>query len=248
MASIKEMSSGRKDLFLVDPRLINEKDGWNVREESEELKEHIETLSLSIAEIGVQQPLTVYMDDGKLYLSDGHCRLKAVLLAIESGAEIKSVPCRVEDRYANEADRVLSMITRNSGKPLTPLEKSKVIKQLISFGWSEKEISKKVGISLGYVYRLLEAAALPEEIKTAVRQGTVSTSVAVEEVKKNNSDMIIHAAKEGKKITKKNVDRHPERKALTVVYKAAEKYSSSNRIFDLCEELLDLMTDENLLD
>ena len=63
MASIKKESIGRKDLFLIEPEKIHEKKDWNVRAETEELAEHIEQLALSIAEVGVQQPITVYMEE-----------------------------------------------------------------------------------------------------------------------------------------------------------------------------------------
>jgi len=261
MASIKKEAVGRKDLFLIEPGKIHEKDGWNVREESPELETHIDELARSIAEIGVQQPITVYMDGGTIYLSDGHCRLAAVNLAISRGAEIKAIPCRVEDRYANDADRVLAMITRNSGKPLTPLEKAKVVRQLIDFGWPEKDIADKIGVTVQYIGKLLDIQAMPEEIKKQVSEGIVSASTALDEYKvsgEHAAENIKEAAEEAgkktgkKKVTKKSLKKKdalpPESKALATIEKWAYKYTPEveNKIYDLCNELNNLLVDKNL--
>ena len=257
MASIKKESVGRKDLFLLDPGKIQEKAGWNVRAETEELAEHIEQLALSIAEVGVQQPITVYMEEDTIYLSDGHCRLAGVKLAISRGAEIKSIPCRVEERYSNDADRVLAMIVRNSGKPLTPLEKAAVAKRLISFGWSEEEIAKKTGISKQYVGKLLQMEAMPEKLKIMVGDGVVSASVALETVQREGPEeaakSIANAAhnqtaKTGKrKVTKKILNDKkpkikPEFKALDVLKRQAKDYQEG-----IAEKINDLLADLELL-
>ena len=218
-------------MFLIDPNLINEKAGWNVREDSEELTDHINELCASITEIGVQQPLTVYLEGDELFLSDGHCRLKAIKQALTNGADIKTVPCRVEERYANEVDRTLSMIVRNSGKSLTPLEKSKVIKKLLGFGWTEKEVSAKTGISLTYVYKLIEVSALPEEVKQAVAERQISAQDAVK------------AVKERAPVEKVS----PEIKAVQTIYNKSKKYEGVDEICDLCDRLSVLLTVENLI-
>lgn len=251
MASIKTESIGRKDLFLIEPSKIVEKPGWNVRDNSPELETHIEELAGSISEIGVQQPLTVYMENDVIYLSDGHCRLAAVNRAISRGAEIKSVPCRVEERYSNEADRVLAMIVRNSGKSLTPLEKSKVVKQLLNFGWKREEIASKTGLSNVYIGQLLEMQTMPEDLKSMVTSGNVSASTALNEFKSSGHaavDKISEAVKKGGKVTKKKLQSNPERKALNVITVNADKYSPdvADKILDLCDVLESLMIDENL--
>ncbi len=111
---IKKIAEGRKDIFMVDPSNLVEDPCWNVRKKTPELTAHIRWLADSIKEQGVREPLTVWMNDGVPTISNGHCRILAVALARKEGAEIKTVPVRVEDRYASEGDRILSMITRNS--------------------------------------------------------------------------------------------------------------------------------------
>lgn len=187
MARLKDLPIcvGVKDLYSLDPRLITEKPGFNVRVENEELTAHIEQLATSIAEIGVQQPLTVYMDGDNAIITDGHCRLAATMLAISRGADIKSVPVRVEERYSNEADRTLSLLSRNSGKPLTVLEQSSVVKRLLAFGWSESDVRKKTGYSTTHIKNLIELSAAPTVIQYMVGKGQVSATQAVKTVKKD---------------------------------------------------------------
>jgi ParB family chromosome partitioning protein len=228
MASIKQIAEGRKDLFMIDPRLLREEDGWNVRVNTPELQEHIEQLALSIAENGVLEPLTVYWDGETPVVTNGHCRRMATLLAISRGAEIAAVPVRVEERYSNEADRVLSMITRNSGKPLSMLEQAEVVKRLAAFGWDKKKIASKAGKSVQHIENILVLAGSPEELKRQVAQGDVSASNAVSLAKKhgNKASEVVKDAveKTGKKITARqtaiSVERSKIAKWIAAVYPA----------------------------
>src|SRR5882757_2418185 len=139
---IAQFSQGSSDVFKIDPRKLFLKPNWNTRDESPELEAHIDMLAQSIAEIGVKEPISVRLEDGKLWVINGHCRTLATLRAIEHyKAEIKTVPVIAEDRYANEADLVLQQIVRNSGKPLTTMEQAKVFKKLLDMGWQQAEIS-----------------------------------------------------------------------------------------------------------
>ena len=187
LASIAE---GRSDIHRVSPYKITIRDGWNNREETEELLAHIDSLAQSIAEIGVKEPLTVQWEDGKAFVTDGHCRLQASIRAIEVyKAELKTIPVKTEDRYSSEADRVLSQVVRNAGKPLTPFEKGKVFKKLIDLGWQQQDIAKKVGLSPARVSQCLELQTLPTELKGLVASGQVSASMAVQLFKDADGDV-----------------------------------------------------------
>lgn len=176
---LKDVAEAVKDLFMLSPHIIQEEPGWNVRTPGAELDAHIRQLADSIKEIGVQEPVTVYMKNDVPILTNGHCRLMAVKLAISEGAEIKAIPARAEERYANDADRVLGMITRNGGKPLTMMEQSAVIKRLLAFNWSESEIAKKTGYSATHITNLLRLSAAPAEVAEMVKNGEVSAQTAV---------------------------------------------------------------------
>ncbi|MDE2232560.1 MAG: hypothetical protein KGJ90_00310 [Patescibacteria group bacterium] len=163
--------------------------GFNARDFSTpENQEHVRYLKTSIIEGGVKEPLTVRLEsngDGikHVKLVGGECRLRAVLMAIEEGHEIHSVPCQSDDRYANDADRIAELITRNSGKQLTPLEQASVCKRLSAFGWDQRQIAKKLAYSDSYISQLLGLTTLPEEARKLVADGAVSAAAALNEVR-----------------------------------------------------------------
>ena len=181
---IAQFSEGRSDMHRVSPLNLHIKPGWNMREESPELTAHIEELANSIAEIGVKEPLTVKLEkDGKLYVTNGHCRYRAAMLVIERGIELKTVPVVSEGQYVSDADMVLSQIVRNAGKPLTVIEQGKVFKKLLDLGWKQTDIAAKCGMSAGRISQILEMQTMPEPVKAAVIAGTVSASLAAATVK-----------------------------------------------------------------
>lgn len=179
---IKGIAVQRKDSYRLAPSDIHEKPGWNVRDlTTAEAREKLDELARSIVSApGVLEPVTVYWEDGKAYLSNGHRRMAAVKIAIEKyGAEIKSVPVQIAPAANNAADHILDMIVRNSGEPITTFEMSKVVKQLVGFGWSAKEIADKIGKHPAYVNQMLGLQAAPEPIKRLVREGEVSATLAM---------------------------------------------------------------------
>jgi ParB-like chromosome segregation protein Spo0J len=208
---LRDLASKRNDLFMIDPRLLKIKEGWNARVPGDELASHVDMLKTSIKEIGVSQPLTIVLEGDDVFVTDGHCRLAAVMLAIAEGTDIKAVPCRPEERYASEADRVLSMITRNSGKALTMLEQSNVVKRLAAFGWDSKQIAGKTGYSGQHIENLLRLSGAPEELKGQVAAGHVSASSAVALLRKHGGGapaVVADAVKKtGKRYTNKSGKR-----------------------------------------
>ncbi len=193
--AIKDIAQGRSDIYRVDPKLIQTKEGWNSRDASDPANaEHIATLAASIKEIGVKKPLVCYMENEIVYVTDGHCRLQAVMQLINAGVEIKTVPVMVEDRFANEADRIFSQIVHNQGKPLTAIEQAKVFKRLIDLGWAQKDIAVKAGMSGGRVSQLLELLTLPLVLQKFITEGKASATMVLATFKKHNGDVALTVA------------------------------------------------------
>ena len=244
--AIKNISNGRTDVYKIAPADLHIKEGWNTRDiTTPENVEHIEQLSRSIAEIGVKEPLKVVWEDNKAYITNGHCRFEAIKLAIKNGAEIKSVPVLVEDRFANEADRIFTQIASNSGKPFTQLEQAKVFKKLLDLGWSQNDIATKSGKTAGRVSQILELLTLPESVKNMIVNGEVSASMAMQTVKnegekeaaKTLSTAVQAAKTEGKKraMPKHVGERGPS--PLKVVKSVIEDAFADSR-YDDSEEMV----------
>lgn len=193
--AIKDIASGRSDLYRLEPAIIQVKADWNSRDASDPANaDHIRELKASIREIGVKKPLVCYMENNVVYVTDGHCRLDAVMQLIKEGVEIKTVPVMVEDRLSNEADRIFSQIVHNQGKPLTGIEQAKVFKRLIDLGWAQKDIALKAGISGGRVSQLLELLTLPLVLQKFITEGKASASMVLGTFKKHNGDVALTVA------------------------------------------------------
>lgn len=195
MVALKDFSQGRTDQFKIDPRKLQIKEGWNSRDFTDLANlAHIEELSKSVAEIGVKRALIVNVENDIPYLVDGECRLRAVMLAIERGADIKTVPVIGEDRFANEADRLFNQDVYNSGKPFGTMEKARHYKRILDLGWSQQDIAKKSGISGGRVSQLLELLTLPIILQKFITEGKASASMVLNVFKKHNGDVALAVA------------------------------------------------------
>lgn len=186
---LKSISEGSSDIFKIDPRKLKIKNGWNNRDFSDPSNiQHVQELGASIAEVGVKEPLTVVWEEGEAWVTDGECRLRGTMFAINTlKAEIKTVPCKAEDRYASEAERLFSQFVRNSGKPFTILENAALFKRLLDKGWNQTEIAKRSGISAARVSQILDYNTMPEGIKESVLAGIVAPTTAMQTIKDHGS-------------------------------------------------------------
>jgi ParB-like chromosome segregation protein Spo0J len=181
---LQDIATARRDLYMIDPRLMVRDDDWNAREEGPALDAHIRWLADSIKEEGVKEPLVVLWRDQQVVVRSGHCRHRATMLAISEGADIAAVPCRPEERGTTEADRILELKTRNGGLSLTPLETAiHVYARLIKLGWEPAKIAKKDGVSNAHVSNMLLLAEAPATIHQMVRAGQISATLAVETIR-----------------------------------------------------------------
>jgi hypothetical protein len=134
----------------VDPRELKFMSGFNARTPRPGLEAHIRALADSMKSEGyyMDKPIAVYIaregDQEVKYVSDGHCRTKAVLLAIQEGAEIETIPAVPEERGVSLEDLTVKLYRSNTGLPLTPYETGLVCKRLIRYGL---ELKLSSGIS-----------------------------------------------------------------------------------------------------
>lgn len=174
--------------FAVDPRLLEVEEGFNARPLN---AEHVAEMSLAWRNGAVFPPLEVRVEDGHIILVDGHHRHAAALDAIFKGYDIKSVDVR--QFRGNDADRVAHMITSAGGLPLTPLQLGLQYRKLIGFGWTEKQVSARVGKSLEHVRNMVLLGEANSDVHQAVNAGEISGTTAVALVKE-------HGTKAGKVI------------------------------------------------
>lgn len=193
--ALKDFSEGRTDVYKVDPRKLQIRDGWNSRDFSDPANiEHIEQLAKSIAENGVKEPLRVFMEGDVPYVTNGECRYRAVMLLLDKGVEIKTVPVMSEQGKQNDADRLFTQFISNSGKPFGPIENARLFKRLLDMGWQQKEIATKTGFSGGRISQLLELLTLPVVLQKFITEGKASASMVLSTFKKHNGDVALTVA------------------------------------------------------
>ncbi len=137
------------------------------RIDPEELKE----LAESIREHGIIQPLIVSRapEDNQYILIAGERRLEAARLA-----NLQSIPVIL--RQVSDQDRLeLALIENVQRSDLMPLETAEAYRQLNEdFKLSHEEISQRVGKSRVSVSNTLRLLKLPEKVKTALLEGSIS--------------------------------------------------------------------------
>jgi len=195
MAGIKELSRefGKKDIYRISPNVLKVMQNWNVRQPGQSKDDHVRYLADSIKEVGVKIPLTIRMENDVPYVVDGECRLLGTLLAISEGADIHSIPVMMEDRYASNEDRVMTMLTCNGGKPLTFPEKAEAYKRLIAWGWDESKIAVKSGVTIQAVKMALNFSTLNPELKQMVTDGKVSATLVTQVVAEKGQEAALES-------------------------------------------------------
>lgn len=186
---LRDMAESSFNGFRIDPRKIEVEKGHNVRDFSlQENQEHVNQLSQSIAALGVQNPLVVRYEKGRVVLVDGECRLRATMKAIKDGAEIKTVPVITEPAHTSEEGRIVELLTRNTGKQLNMLERGEVFARLKNFGWTDADIAKKTGITGAHVSNILTLHTAPVAVKTMVAQGQIAPTLAVQAIRDHGAE------------------------------------------------------------
>lgn len=192
--------------YYVDPTKLQVLDGFNVRiRGTKEWEDQVTALVNSIRANGFlpDKPISVVVDkvddEDVMWVIDGHTRLEAVNRLIAEGFEIETVPIIVKPSSTNGEEMLVNLVTSNSGTPLTAMEKAIVVARLQNFGWDDAKIATKLGMSKQYIADLAVLAGAPSAVRNLVISGKVSSSLAVETVRKHGKGAIeILKAAQGK--------------------------------------------------
>jgi ParB/RepB/Spo0J family partition protein len=200
----------KKDIFLVDPRLLKIEEGFNTRVDYGDIDE----LMNSIIENGVMIPLLGYKDGDFYYITNGHRRLKAIQLAISLGFEIARVPF-ISGRKKTLEERTFDIVLSNDGKQLTALELGETYKKLLNFNYTIAEIAKKLGKTYKHVADMVNVADSSKDIKILIQGGGVSATLVADVISKvKDADKVTTIIKNAsekneivgkKKVTKKDI-------------------------------------------
>jgi ParB family transcriptional regulator, chromosome partitioning protein len=204
MKAITSSATGKNTEYVVPVDQLRLIPGFNVRvTETDDYRGDLESLKLSIREHGFypNKPLAGYIgkdgEDDVIYLTDGHRRLEAIN---EINAEavddadftVDAVPVVLKPAESSDADLTIALVQDNSGRPLTPYEMGVVVQRLQGMKdgegqplFSKADIARKLSITERYVDDLNVLTAAPAKVRNAVLSGEVSSTLAIQELRKN---------------------------------------------------------------
>ena len=132
-------------------------------------EDELEGMARSIKEQGIIQPLLVRKDDNGFELVTGERRLRAA-----KKAGLSQVPVIV--RTIADTDLLeMSIVENVQREDLNPMEEAEAYYQLIAkFKLTQDQAAARVGKSRSAVANFLRLRQLPEQIKTAIMDGTLS--------------------------------------------------------------------------
>lgn len=252
-AAMRAAGASSSDLWKVEPDRLRVLEGFNARVKNEAYTARVRWIADSIKANGYypDKPLTgfVALEDGVevIYVTGGHRRHEGVLLAIEEGADVGTVPVVIKPRGTSMEDLMVDLVVGNEGDPLTTYEQAVVCKRLAGFGWEPKEIARRLGYSTAqYVDGLLALAASPLALRKMVMENVVSATTAIEAIKKHGDkavDVLLAAMVKsaGGRVTAKHMPQQEFKKAVkkqaTAFYDAALKVQADPGFAGLSEEV-----------
>lgn len=192
--AMKSAEAKSTKLYRVPVAKIEPIPGFNVRVDSPDYRAHRDMIAASIKANGFDdsKPLAGYVhktDDGNvIYVTDGHTRLDAVKMLLadkDSGVSIEALPVVVRSPAPTLADLTVALHTNNTGRPLTPFELGVVVKRLLrDEGADKKAIAERLAVTPRYLDDVLLLVNSPKAVRTAVLEGNVSSTMAIQELRK----------------------------------------------------------------
>ncbi len=132
-------------------------------------REELQELTLSIAQVGLIQPLTVRPASGGYELISGERRLRACQLL-----GLKEVPCIVE-QVSPEKSALMALVENVQRADLSFWEEAEGYRRLLSvYGLSREELCRRIGKSPAFLSNKLRLLKLSPAVREAAERGSLS--------------------------------------------------------------------------
>lgn len=190
--AMKAAEAKSTKLYNVPIEKIKPIPGFNVRVDSPDYRNHRDMLVESMRANGYDRTkaLAGFVakegDENVIYVTDGHTRLDAAsILAGEELDGFNVLPVIVRTPAPSLTDLTVALHTNNTGRPLTPFELGVVVKRLLKEEGSDKAtIAKRLAVTPRYLDDVLLLVNAPKKVRDAVLEGQVSSTMAIQEVRK----------------------------------------------------------------
>ena len=166
--------TSKRDIFMIDPRAIVVKDGFNSRVDFGDIAE----LGEQIKAQGVLNPVSVikFKDaDGseKYRLVDGERRYRATMWANENGGDIRRIPALFLSSHLTDEELLIQQLMRNEGKRFNEYESGLAYEKLAALGYTNEEIAAKVGKKRWYVDCCMSHLKRDERIQQLLKENKI---------------------------------------------------------------------------
>ena len=190
---LKTIAQGTAEVFKLDPRIIRRETGFNPRYDFGE----IQILAEDILENGVLEALKVRKDGTSIFLVNGDRRLTAVETLIRNNLWPEDpanpglpmpVPCTSEGKGIRPVDRLFMMLSLNTGKPFTLLEKGLAYQNILAQcpDINASEIARRSGETKQAVSNALQLVTHGSTTLIAhVKNDDLSATTALEIIKEH---------------------------------------------------------------
>ena len=191
IASDKENTAAKRgDAIRVNLNAIQVVDGFNVRINDDELREHVAGIAGALAANLPVPPIEVWTnpETGVIELVDGHCRYNAYLQYAEFTPKFDGYIDAVKFD-GTPFQRKMRIASSNKQLKLKPVELGRLyIDARDNLGATRQEIAAEAGMSLAHVDQMIKLAGGSEEIHQAVGDGVISATDAVKLIRDHGDD------------------------------------------------------------
>lgn len=192
--TLRSLSTGKVvkkvDGFRAHIDSIKVVDGFNIRNDDDELREHIAGIAGAIAAGLPIPPVEVWVnpESGDMELVDGHCRVAAYRMYAETNTDFDGW-ISVTKFEGTPAQRKARTVNSNSQLKLKPVELARAYLSLRDeHGMDRLAIAREVGKSPAHVDQMLLLASAKPEVTAAVEAGQISATEAVKLVRDHGQD------------------------------------------------------------
>jgi len=192
--SLKEFSDNNKDLctrssniFEIDAKTVQIQPGFNTREmgmgeafyKLPEVVAHIQRIKQAYIRHEEVEPVTLKIIDGKPFIRQGNCRLRAALDAISEGHNIIFL---AQEFKGDETAAELHTLDGNKGMPLSAVAKGESYKRMTMgmHGWSISKMAAHEDTSEQNIRSLIALTTLPVQLKKHIHSGVIAYTFALE--------------------------------------------------------------------
>lgn len=189
-SDIKNPAAKRGDSIRVNINNIVIVDGFNVRIDDDELREHVASIAGAIAAKMPIPAIEVWVnpETGAIELVDGHCRYHAYQQYASENPDFDGYIAA--DKFEGTPfQRKMRIASSNKQLKLKPIELGSLyIDARDNLGATRKEIAEEAGMSLGHVDHMIRLAGGAPEVHQAIEAGEISPTDATKLIRDHGDD------------------------------------------------------------